>query len=141
MSLEDVKRFYAHLAVDEKFRAQIKSVKNKKECSQIVKSAGYDFTEVEFEEYTSSILDLTDDELFDLDEKELEAVYGGAAKVISDPIFFPLYGIPIDPHPQPVPPGGGHYPTPRPRPHPRPWPGKPPFPHPRPFPKPYLDEH
>ena len=137
MSLEDVKRFYAHLAVDEEFRAQIQGVKNKKECSQVVKAAGYDFTEAEFEEYTNGILDLAGDVLLDLDEKELEAVYGGAAKVISDPVFYPLYGLPVDPHPQPVPPGRGHYPTPP----PRPWPDKPPFPHPRPFPKPYSDDH
>jgi predicted ribosomally synthesized peptide with nif11-like leader len=135
MSLEDVKKFYAHLAVDEGFRAQIQSVKSKKQCTQIVKAAGYDFTEAEFEEYTSSILDLADDELLDLNEKELEAIFGGAAKVVSDPIFLPMYGLPVDPHPKPVPPGG-HCPPPLPK--PRPFPGKPPFPNPRPFPGPYL---
>jgi hypothetical protein len=33
MSLENVKKFYAHLAIDEAFQAQVKNAKNKEECS------------------------------------------------------------------------------------------------------------
>ena len=45
MSLENVKAFYERLATDEVFSSQIQGVKNKDECSQIVKGAGYDFTQ------------------------------------------------------------------------------------------------
>jgi len=45
MSLENVKAFYERLAIDEVFRSQIQNVKTKDECSQIVKSSGYDFTQ------------------------------------------------------------------------------------------------
>jgi predicted ribosomally synthesized peptide with nif11-like leader len=80
MSLENVKAFYQRLASDELFRTQIQSVNSKAECSQIVKGAGYDFTQEEYEEYTAQLLEsgATDGELRELDEKELEAVFGGA---------------------------------------------------------------
>lgn len=85
MSRENVKAFYERLATDEGFRSQIQGVKNKDECSQIVKSSGYDFTQQEFEEYTAQLLEsgATDGELMDLNEKELEAVFGGAISVIN----------------------------------------------------------
>lgn len=84
MSLENVKAFYARLANDEAFRTQIQNVKDKAECSQIVKSAGYDFTQEEFEEYTAQLLESSsdNDEMTDLNEKELEAVFGGASSII-----------------------------------------------------------
>jgi predicted ribosomally synthesized peptide with nif11-like leader len=80
MSLEDVKAFYQRLGTDEAFRAQIQGVNSKDECSQTVKSAGYDFTREELEEYTAELLELTADEdgLADLDEKELATVFGGS---------------------------------------------------------------
>ncbi len=103
MSLENVKAFYERLATDEVFRSQIQNVKNKNECSQIVKNAGYDFTQQEFEEYTVQLLEsgATDGELMDLNEKELEAVFGGASSVIGKlpihgvvwPPYQPMYGI------------------------------------------------
>jgi predicted ribosomally synthesized peptide with nif11-like leader len=135
MSLEDVKQFYKRLGIDEDFRAEIKGAENKQECSQMVKMAGYNFTEAEFEEYTLHLLDLASDEeeLTDLDERELEAVFGGAATLLTpgpgDAVA--LYGVPI--YPDPVdPPSGGHYPPPHPTPRPRPWPPRTwPRPHPR----------
>ncbi|WP_445632623.1 Nif11 domain-containing protein [Nostoc sp. DSM 114161] len=79
MSLENVKLYYERLANDESFRTQIQNVKSKDECSQFVKAAGYDFTQEEFEEYTGQLLEsIPDSELQDLDERELEAVIGGA---------------------------------------------------------------
>jgi predicted ribosomally synthesized peptide with nif11-like leader len=45
MSLENVKAFYERLATDEAFSVQIQALKSKNECRQIVKSAGYDFTQ------------------------------------------------------------------------------------------------
>jgi predicted ribosomally synthesized peptide with nif11-like leader len=79
MSIENVKAFYARLANDEAFRTQIQDVSNKDECSQIVKAAGYDFTSQELEEYTAYLLELgtNESEFRDLNEKELEAVFGG----------------------------------------------------------------
>lgn len=96
MSRENVKAFYARLASDEAFRTQIQGVKSKAECSQIVKSAGYEFTSEEYEEYTAQLLELnaSDNELQDLDEKELEAVFGGASSILG--IYQPIhqeYGV------------------------------------------------
>jgi len=47
------------------------------ECSQIVKGAGYDFTQQEFEEYIVQLLEsgATDSKLWNLDEKELSYLY------------------------------------------------------------------
>lgn len=94
MSLENVKAFYERLATDEVFRSQIQNVKTKDECSQIVKSSGYDFTQQEFEEYTVQLLEsgATDGELMDLNEKELEAVFGGASSVIGKLPIQQIYG-------------------------------------------------
>ncbi|WP_375511289.1 Nif11-like leader peptide family RiPP precursor [uncultured Nostoc sp.] len=112
MSIANVQAFYAKLANDEAFRAQIQGVKSKEECNQRVKAAGYDFTQDEFEEYTAQLLESTagDDELKDLNEEELEAVFGGASSIAgrSNIIARPLYGVivspPIDdcPHKSPV---------------------------------------
>lgn len=84
MSLDNVKAFYKRLASDELFRAQIQSAKSKHECSQIVRAAGYDFTQEEYEEFTAQLLEssATDGEIEDLNEKELEAVFGGASSPI-----------------------------------------------------------
>lgn len=99
MSIENVQAFYAKLANDEAFRAQIQGVKSKDECSQVVKSAGYDFTQDEFEEYTAQLLESTagEGELKDLNEKELEAVFGGASSIIgkSSILLRQLYGLPV----------------------------------------------
>ena len=69
MSLKNVRAFYKRLASDETFRVQIQGAKSKAECSQTVKSAGYDFTQEEFEEYTAQLLEstATKDELQELD--------------------------------------------------------------------------
>lgn len=95
MSLKNVKAFYERLASDEVFRAQIQGVNSKAECSQIVKEAGYDFTSEEYEEYTLQLLEsgVTNGELKDLDERELEAVFGGASSLISERRIQPLYGV------------------------------------------------
>ncbi|MFM6024692.1 MAG: Nif11-like leader peptide family natural product precursor [Dolichospermum sp.] len=97
MSLENVKSFYKHLADNEDFRDQIKSAENKEECSRIVKSAGFDFTLEEYEEYTYQLLESanSEDEIQDLGEKELAAVFGGITGITSiiRPIIRPLYGV------------------------------------------------
>lgn len=98
MSLEDVKTFYERLAKDENFRTQIQGVKNQNECSQIVKDAGYDFTTEEYEEFIIQLLEstATDDEIKDLDEKELAIVFGGIG-------LLPMYGLPRLPKwPKPI---------------------------------------
>jgi predicted ribosomally synthesized peptide with nif11-like leader len=82
MPLQDVKAFYQRLADDEAFRSQIQNVNNKEECSAIVRAAGYDFTQQEYEEYTIQLLesDPADSDLKDLSEQELEAVVGGTIR-------------------------------------------------------------
>ncbi|MDZ8086227.1 MAG: Nif11-like leader peptide family natural product precursor [Nostoc sp. DedQUE12b] len=108
MSLKNVQAFYTRLANDEAFRAQIQGVTSKDECSQVVKSAGYDFTQDEFEEYTAQLLEseTAESELQDLGEKELEAVvggliqssniliYGAPAGLWDWPPMQPMYGVP-----------------------------------------------
>jgi predicted ribosomally synthesized peptide with nif11-like leader len=90
MSLANVKAFYQKLANDEAFRSQIQNVQSKEECSKIVQAAGYDFTPQEYEEYTIQLLesDSTAEELQDLSEQELEAVFGGGSRFI-----FPKGGV------------------------------------------------
>ncbi|MBW4595835.1 MAG: Nif11-like leader peptide family natural product precursor [Brasilonema angustatum HA4187-MV1] len=99
MSLEDVKAFYQRIGTDEAFRTQIQGVNSKDECSQTVKSAGYDFTQEELQEYTVQLLELNadEDELADLDEKELATVFGGI-------MAQPLYGVIISEPPTKWPP-------------------------------------
>jgi predicted ribosomally synthesized peptide with nif11-like leader len=107
MSLKNVKNFYEKLANDEAFRTQMQAVESKDECSQVVRNAGFHFTDEEFEEYTTQLLESTagEGELKDLNERELEAVFGG---ILGKPIIQPLYGIirwppikwpPINPQP------------------------------------------
>ncbi len=100
MAIEQVKAFYQRLAADEAFRTQIKEVKSKEECSQIVKTAGYEFTQQEFEDYTEQILeaDPSESKLKDLSEKELEAVLGGQQFFLPPDVWVrPMYGLAISP--------------------------------------------
>ncbi|QIR37099.1 Nif11-like leader peptide family natural product precursor [Tolypothrix sp. PCC 7910] len=108
MSLENVRAFYERLVSDDTFRTQMQGVESKDECSQVVKSAGYDFTQEEFEEYTTKLLESNapDQDLTDLSEQELEAVFGG---ILGKPIIQPLYGVVVWPpikwppiYPQPL---------------------------------------
>lgn len=84
MSLENVKAFYKRLTNDEAFRTQIEFTTNKSECGQIVSAAGYNFTEEEFEEFTSELLeaDISNNQLQELNEQELEAIMGGVTSVL-----------------------------------------------------------
>ncbi|NEO35810.1 MAG: Nif11-like leader peptide family natural product precursor [Moorea sp. SIOASIH] len=84
MSLENVKAFYERLATDQAFRGKIQGVKSKDECREIVQGAGYDFTQEELEDYTGQLLESSaaEDGLRDLDQQELEAVFGGASQVM-----------------------------------------------------------
>ncbi|MEA5552455.1 Nif11-like leader peptide family RiPP precursor [Anabaena cylindrica UHCC 0172] len=98
MSLENVRAFYEKLAADEDFRTQIQEVDNKEVGREFLKASGYNFTQEEFEEYTEQLLESgnSPEGLRDLNEKELEAVFGGATSVLL-PIGFPilLYGVVI----------------------------------------------
>lgn len=96
MSLKNVQAFYKRLATDEAFHTQIQGVKNQTKCSQIVKAAGYDFTRQEYEEYTAQLLELetNEGELKELEEKELEAVLGGASTLLGIRLYVqPKYGV------------------------------------------------
>lgn len=98
MSRENVNAFYARLATDEAFRAQIQGVESKDKCSQIVQAAGYVFTQEEFEAVTAELLEsnVADDSLKDLSEKELGAVVGGAVPSLLPISILPImaYGLP-----------------------------------------------
>lgn len=84
MSIENVKAFYEKLAIDEAFRVQINSSQSKQECIQIIQSAGFNFTQEEFEDFTGNLLDeITDNQaLGELKEKELELAIGGTTSSI-----------------------------------------------------------
>jgi predicted ribosomally synthesized peptide with nif11-like leader len=105
MSLASVKAFYQRLAKDEAFRLQVQGAKSKDECSQIVKAAGYNFTQQEYEEYTAQLLNinsLDDEEIKELSEQELETVFGGATYLDEWSKPFPehvyaLYGVILPP--------------------------------------------
>ena len=96
MSLENVKSFYEYLEDNEAFRDQIKAAENKEECSRIVKKAGFDFSLEEYEEYTYQLLESanSEDEIQDLGEKELAAVFGGITGKPITPIYLQCYGLP-----------------------------------------------
>nr|AVH79519.1 Nif11-type precursor [Synechococcus sp. PCC 9341] len=109
MSFKNVKAFYQRLAQDEQFRSELSEVESKEECSQLVQQYGYNFTQEEFENYTSELLEssFNEGELSDLNEKELEAVFGGISIGKEFPIFQPMYGVirpwpPKDWYPQPL---------------------------------------
>ncbi|MDF5706983.1 MAG: Nif11-like leader peptide family natural product precursor [Nostoc sp. S4] len=112
MSFENVRAFYEKLVSDEAFRSKMQQVQSKDECSRLVQEAGYDFTQEEFEEYTAQLLESNPDnsEIRDLNDQELETVFGGASSLIgSMPIAQPLYGVIFWPpikwppiHPQPL---------------------------------------
>ncbi|QIR37098.1 Nif11-like leader peptide family natural product precursor [Tolypothrix sp. PCC 7910] len=91
MSLENVRAFYERLASDEAFRVQIQGVESKDVGRELLQNSGFDFTQSEFEEYTEQLLakSASNDDLKDLNEQELEAVFGGAI-----PVIFPG-GLPI----------------------------------------------
>lgn len=107
MSFENVRAFYEKLAHDEVFRTQLQEVNSQDECNKVVKEAGYDFTSEEFEEFTAQLLEANpgNGEIRDLDEQELEAVFGGASSLVGKPFIQPIYGLPfwpwkpIDPQP------------------------------------------
>ncbi len=80
MSVQHVRAFYEKLSQDEVFRNQIKNVQSKVDCSRIVKVAGYNFTQQEFEDYTAQLLEkdiISSNALSEIGERELEAVHGG----------------------------------------------------------------
>ncbi|NJM18446.1 MAG: Nif11-like leader peptide family natural product precursor [Richelia sp. SM1_7_0] len=85
MSLQNVRGFLKQLAHNEALFAQIKAAKSKEECSQIAQATGYDFTAMELEEFTTQFLESegNDSELRDLNEQELEAVFGGINSIAS----------------------------------------------------------
>jgi predicted ribosomally synthesized peptide with nif11-like leader len=96
MSIENVKAFYARLAIDEAFRAEVEGARTQEKCAQTLKQSGYDFTQKELEDYTAQLLQVdSSDELKNLDEKELVAVLGGFQAIIQPGTNLPLiYGGP-----------------------------------------------
>jgi predicted ribosomally synthesized peptide with nif11-like leader len=95
MSLNNVKLFYERLLADPAFNAQIQNVASKEECSKLVKAEGYHFTEQEFEDYTSQVLEIGSAEpgIQSLNERELEAVIGGIGRAFPPREILPMYGV------------------------------------------------
>lgn len=103
MSVQNVKAFYEKLSHDEVFRSQIKNVKSKEDCSRIVKAAGYDFTQEEFDSYTAQLLEKDTNignDVEKIGERELESVYGGFMHPrLTDNPPMQTYGSPLPPGP------------------------------------------
>ncbi|MBW4641955.1 MAG: Nif11-like leader peptide family natural product precursor [Goleter apudmare HA4340-LM2] len=98
MSLENVRAFYERLVADESFRTQIQGVDSKEAGREILQNAGYNFTQKELEEYTEKLLatNANNENMRDLTEQEIEAVFGGISSLIYPgipPIM--LYGVVI----------------------------------------------
>ncbi|MBE9238507.1 Nif11-like leader peptide family natural product precursor [Anabaena aphanizomenioides LEGE 00250] len=96
MSFENVRAFYERLANDEAFRAEIQAVESKEAGQEILTNSGYDFTPEEFEEYTANLLEtnVSEDGFRDLDEKELDAVFGGVSFLLRYPRMVQMmYGV------------------------------------------------
>ncbi len=102
MSLESVKAFYQRLAKDEEFRSRLEGLETSEQSSQLLQQAGYNFTEEEFENYTAELLEsnLNEGDLKDLNEQELEAVFGGMTPF---PPIEALYGVIAPSFPGPIP--------------------------------------
>ncbi len=112
MSLENVRAFYERIADDQEFLTQLQATETQEEGKKILEDAGYDFTAEELEEYTSQMLESSDAEdsvLEDLNEKQMEAVFGGALGGVIQPMYGiiwwppkpwptpqPMYGIVVD---------------------------------------------
>lgn len=94
MTIENVQAFYKRLANDEVFRIKIETAGSKQKCSQIVREAGYDFTQKEFEEFTAQLLDSNAEDHRELGEIELEAAVGGTNAFFTNPAQ--PYGLPPD---------------------------------------------
>ena len=118
MFLENVISFYKRLVKDKDFRTQLESTANPSEYRKMMREAGYDFTQEEFETATVQILEKNglrdlDDGLTDLSEEDLELAFGGISRFWDwrskwPPIIQPHYGVvyqpPEDePKPDPVP--------------------------------------
>ncbi|MGD1805137.1 Nif11-like leader peptide family natural product precursor [Dapis sp. BLCC M126] len=92
MSLENVRAFYERINDDKEFLAQLQAIEAQEEGKKILKESGYDFTARELEEYTSQMLESSSGEdsvLEDLDEEQIETVFGGLTRFIQ-----PIYGAP-----------------------------------------------
>jgi predicted ribosomally synthesized peptide with nif11-like leader len=94
MAIEQVKAFYERLSSDQSFYRQLKSTTSKAECKQVVKLAGYSFTDAEFEDYTAQLLgsETPGDRLDSLNERELEGVLGGASIFMQGSVQVSPYG-------------------------------------------------
>jgi predicted ribosomally synthesized peptide with nif11-like leader len=90
--MSPVEAFYTRLSQDEVFRTKVQHANSKEECSQIVKSAGYFFTQDELDAYNTQLLGASIDQaqLQELGEKEIAEVLGGYRWR-----YLPLYGLPL----------------------------------------------
>ena len=115
MFLENVIGFYKRLVKDKDFRSQLESASNSSECRKMMREAGYEFTQEEFETATVQILEKKglrdlDDGLTDLSEEDLELAFGGISRFWDRkwpiPIMQTHYGVvyqPPDEEPKPDP--------------------------------------
>ena len=97
MTIENVEAFYKRLVDDKAFRTRIETAKSKQKCSQIVREAGYDFTQEEFEEFTAQLLDAdAKANSQELSETDLEVAVGGVNALLQDTRIDPgePYGLP-----------------------------------------------
>ncbi len=85
MSIESAKTFYQRVTTDEAFRTQIESYPTE-ERATVLREAGYDFTQEEWEAASAEILQTTSSE-GELNEAQLEAIAGGVKAIA-------LYGLP-----------------------------------------------
>jgi predicted ribosomally synthesized peptide with nif11-like leader len=103
MSIQHVKAFYEKLSQDQVFRDQIKNSNKKEDFNLKVKTAGYNFTQQEFEDYTAQLLEAdisSANNVLKVGERELNAIRGGFIDIHD---LVPIYGSPSPPELPPDP--------------------------------------
>ena len=94
MSIENARSFYVRVTTDEEFRTQLEQTATAEERQQIIRTAGFEFTNEEWETAKEQILAASNSNEGDLSDTELTAISGGLVPFPFPPT--PIYGKPID---------------------------------------------
>ena len=91
MSIENARSFYVRVTTDEEFRTQLEQTETTEERQQIIRTAGFEFTNEEWETAKEQILAASDSNEGELSDAELTSVSGGFPGGIS----IAAYGVVI----------------------------------------------
>ena len=77
MSIENAQSFYVRVTTDEEFRTQLEQTETVEERQQIIRTAGFEFTNEEWETAKEQILAASSSNEGELSDTELTAISGG----------------------------------------------------------------